>query len=182
MSSGLYSKRYLKGQLAVALGGRVVEEIVYGAEEITTGASGDLQQVRNIARRMVTQWGFAKNKLAPVAWEVDGSNWAGPQAASPEMEKMIDLEVKELVAEAYAKCKKLLTENREMVDEMTEMMIEQETLDYKQLQDLTNKYYPNGLPGAKGGSYKTLEDQGLPPQNEPPMEASKDLRDRLAKL
>merc|ERR1719324_598019 len=57
-SSGMYSKRYLRSQLAVALGGRVVEEIVYGADEITTGASGDLQQVRNIARRMVAQWGF----------------------------------------------------------------------------------------------------------------------------
>merc|ERR1719261_1229326 len=74
MSSGMYSQRYLKGQLAVALAGRVVEEIVYGEDEITTGASGDLQQVRNIARRMVTQWGFAKDKLAPVAWEQDGQN------------------------------------------------------------------------------------------------------------
>merc|ERR1719421_1934678 len=73
LSSGLYSKRYLQGQLAVALGGRVVEEIVYGAEEITTGASGDLQQVRNIARRMVAQWGYtadSKNNLGIVAWEM----------------------------------------------------------------------------------------------------------------
>merc|ERR1719159_1439423 len=94
MSSGLYSKRYLKGQLAVALGGRVVEEIVYGADEITTGASGDLQQVTNIARRMVTQWGYAKDKLGPVAWEVDGSSWAGPRAASAETEERMDSEVR----------------------------------------------------------------------------------------
>ena len=58
LESGLYSMRYLKGQLVVALGGRVAEEIVFGKEEVTTGASGDLQQVRNIARRMVAQWGF----------------------------------------------------------------------------------------------------------------------------
>merc|ERR1719352_173594 len=68
LESGLYSKRYLQGQLAVALAGRVVEELVYGEDEVTTGASGDLQQVRNIARRMVTQWGYSKDKLAPVAW------------------------------------------------------------------------------------------------------------------
>merc|ERR1711976_538016 len=68
MSSGLYSKRYLKDQLAVALGGRVVEEMVYGPEEITTGASGDLQQVRSIARRMVAQWGYSKGSLGAVAW------------------------------------------------------------------------------------------------------------------
>ena len=72
---------------------------------------------------MVTQWGFSKNKLAAVAWEQDGP-WYGPQAASPDTEVQIDNEVKLLVAEAYARCKKLLFENREMVDEMTEMMIE----------------------------------------------------------
>merc|ERR1719389_1354373 len=76
LESGLYSKRYLESQLAVALGGRVAEEIVFGAEEITTGASNDLQQVRNIARRGGTQWGFAKEKLGAVAWE--GSNGNDP--------------------------------------------------------------------------------------------------------
>merc|ERR1719163_1669995 len=72
LESGMYSKRYLKGNLAVALGGRVAEELVFGAEEITTGASNDLQQVRNIARRMVTQWGYTSGgsgKLGMVAWE-----------------------------------------------------------------------------------------------------------------
>merc|ERR1719460_1106027 len=81
LETGMYSKRYLKQQLMVALGGRVAEEIVFGPEEVTTGASGDLQQVRNIARRMVTQWGFAKDKLGATAWEMDGA-WYGPKAAS----------------------------------------------------------------------------------------------------
>merc|ERR1719483_695256 len=71
LESGMYSKRYLEGQLAVALGGRVAEEIIYGEDEVTTGASNDLQQVRSIARRMVAQWGFAMEAMgdAPVAWE-----------------------------------------------------------------------------------------------------------------
>jgi len=146
LESGLYSKRYLRGQLAVALGGRVAEEIIYGVDEITTGASGDLQQVRNIARRMVTQWGYSKSKLGAVAWETDqGSGGVGPQAASPEMEVMIDAEVKLLVADAYSHTKRILTENREMMDEMTEMMIEKETLDYVELKALVDKYFPNGL-------------------------------------
>merc|ERR1719161_2671833 len=59
LESGMYSFRYLCSQLTVALGGRVAEEIIYGKDAITTGASNDLQQVRNIARRMVAQWGFA---------------------------------------------------------------------------------------------------------------------------
>merc|ERR1719231_1735913 len=91
LDSGLYSKRYLEGQLAVALGGRVAEEIVYGLDEVTTGASNDLQQVRNISRRMVAQWGYSKNKLGATSWEsAEGAGGFGPQAASPETEKLID--------------------------------------------------------------------------------------------
>merc|ERR1719252_41616 len=60
LDSGMYSQRYLEGQLAVALGGRVAEELIYGEDEVTTGASNDLQQVRSIARRMVAQWGFGR--------------------------------------------------------------------------------------------------------------------------
>jgi len=149
LSSGLYSKRYLEGQLAVALGGRVVEEIVYGEDEITTGASGDLQQVRNIARRMVTQWGYSKDKLAPVAWEVDGGSWAGPQAASAATEKKVDEEVKVLVAKAYKHCKDTLIANRDIWEELTEMLIEKETIDYKELQVLIAKYYPDGIDNVR---------------------------------
>jgi len=152
MESGMYSKRYLKSQLIVALGGRVAEELVFGAEEVTTGASGDLQQVRNIARRMVTQWGFAKEKLGAVAWE--SANGADPfrdPGANEERVAVIDEQVKELVAEAYADCKKLLADNREMVDEMVEDMIEQETLDYKYLQGLVEKYHPGGIKSKRTG-------------------------------
>ena len=150
LESGMYSKRYLRGQLAVALGGRVAEELVYGKEEITTGASGDLQQVRNIARRMVTQWGYSKDKLGAVAWETEqGSGGVGPQAASEERIAEIDAEVKTLVADAYKQCKATLTANREILDEMCEMLIEEETLDYRQLLDLVKKYYPNGLGDEK---------------------------------
>merc|ERR1711871_92760 len=98
MDGGMYSLRYLKAQLAVALGGRVSEELVFGEDEVTTGASNDLQQVRSIARRMVTQWGFAGEDLGMTAWETpEGNGGFGPQAASPETEKAIDLEVKKLV-------------------------------------------------------------------------------------
>jgi cell division protease FtsH len=145
---GLYSKRYLEGQLAVALAGRVVEEMVFGAEEVTTGASGDLQQVQNIARRMVTQWGYAKDKLGAVAWEMpDGNGGFGPRAASPEMEEMIDQEVKLLVADAYKVCKDTMNANRPLVEDLTEMLIEKETVDYKELEALITKYHPDGIPG-----------------------------------
>merc|ERR1712023_563111 len=59
LESGLYSKQYLEGQLAVALGGRLAEEIIYGEDMVTTGASNDIQQVANIAKRMVKEWGMS---------------------------------------------------------------------------------------------------------------------------
>ena len=124
LESGLYSMRYLKGQLVVALGGRVAEEIVFGKEEVTTGASGDLQQVRNIARHMVAQWGYSKDKLGATSWESpDGNGGFGPAAASAVVEARIDEEVTQLVADAYATCKTMLLENRELLDELTEMLI-----------------------------------------------------------
>merc|ERR1712023_363804 len=90
LESGMYSKKYLMSQLAVALGGRVAEEIVYGDDEVTTGASNDLQQVRNIARRMVAQWGFANDAMgnAPVAWEtMQGSTITQARTSSEKTEE-----------------------------------------------------------------------------------------------
>ena len=65
MDGGMYSYRYLVAQLAVALGGRVAEEMAFGSDDVTTGASNDLQQVRSIARRMVAQWGFTATDERP---------------------------------------------------------------------------------------------------------------------
>merc|ERR1712232_1454892 len=115
LESGMYSKKYLCAQLTVALGGRVAEEIIYGKDEITTGASNDLQQVRNIARRMVAQWGFANEAMgnAPVAWETpDGNSALRARVSSEETEELIDDQVKELVKCAYDTTMKTLTDNR----------------------------------------------------------------------
>jgi len=143
LESGLYSKRYLQGQLAVALGGRVAEELVFGLEEVTTGASNDLQQVRNIARRMVAQWGYSKDRLGATSWEGDqGNGGFGPQGASAETEKKIDEEVKQLVADAYSTCKAILSANRDLLDELTDALIESETVDFNELQEMVGKYHP----------------------------------------
>merc|ERR1712129_3574 len=115
LDSGMYSKRYLEGQLAVALGGRVAEEIIYGEDEVTTGASNDLQQVRSIARRMVAQWGFAT-------------------------EAMLDREVQKLVQGAYDRTMTTLTENKALLDYMTDRLIEAETIDYDELQAMTEAH------------------------------------------
>jgi cell division protease FtsH len=136
LESGMYSKKYLCSQLAVALGGRVAEEIIFGKEEITTGASNDLQQVRNIARRMVAQWGFANEAMgvAPVAWETqEGSTIMTATSASLDTERQIDEQVKILVNCAYQTTRNALTANREFLDKLADALVEKETLDYKEL-------------------------------------------------
>ncbi|KAH8062642.1 metalloendopeptidase [Aureococcus anophagefferens] len=142
MESGLYSYKFLKGQLAVALGGRVAEELVYGDDEVTTGASNDLQQVRNIARRMVAQWGFSKDALSPTAWEPaeSGGMFSASTAASEETESTIDTEVSKLVADAYEVCKKALGENRALMDATVDALLEKETIDGVELDVLLEKY------------------------------------------
>jgi len=143
LESGMYTKRYLEAQLAVALGGRLAEEIVFGDDEVTTGASNDLQQVRSIARRMVAQWGFAMEELgdAPVAWETpNGNGMMQPRAASPEMEAALDVEVQKIVDRAYVKCKEVLTENRALLDTLAEGLIEKETIDYDELAQMRDAH------------------------------------------
>ena len=144
MESGLYSRAYLQNQMAVALGGRVAEEIVYGEEEVTTGASNDLQQVANTARQMITRFGMSDG-IGPVALgRSQGGMFLGRDIASErdfseETAAMIDSEVYDLVDVAYKRATKVLVDNRSVLEELTEMLIEQETVDAEELQELLIK-------------------------------------------
>jgi cell division protease FtsH len=92
---------------------------------------------------MVAQWGFSKNKLGATSWESpDGNGGFGPKGASAATEKAIDDEVKELVDDAYAHCKKTLLENRKLLDEVTDALLEKETIDFRELYTLVGKYDP----------------------------------------
>ncbi len=141
MESGLYSRSYLQNQMAVALGGRVAEEIVYGEDEVTTGASNDLQQVARVARQMVTRFGMS-DRLGPVALgRSQGGMFLGRDIAaerdfSEDTAAAIDEEVSQLVAEAYKRATEVLTANRSVLNELAEMLVEKETIDAEQLQEL----------------------------------------------
>ncbi len=144
MESGLYSRSYLQNQMAVALGGRVAEEIVYGEEEVTTGASNDLQQVANVARQMITKFGMSE-KIGPVALgQSQGGMFLGrdmnaTRDFSEDTAATIDVEVSELVDTAYKRATKVLSDNRVVLDEMASMLIERETIDTEDIQDLLNR-------------------------------------------
>jgi len=141
MESGLYSRAYLQNQMAVALGGRVAEEIVYGEDEVTTGASNDLQQVARVARQMVTRFGMSE-RLGPVALgRSQGGMFLGRDIAaerdfSEETAATIDEEVSQLVEEAYRRATAVLSDNRSVLDELADMLVEKETVDAEELQEL----------------------------------------------
>ncbi|HEY9861853.1 MAG TPA: ATP-dependent zinc metalloprotease FtsH3 [Candidatus Obscuribacterales bacterium] len=141
MDSGLYSRSYLQNQMAVALGGRIAEEIIFGEEEVTTGAASDLQQVARVARQMVTRFGMS-DRLGPVALgRQQGNMFLGRDIAaerdfSEETAATIDDEVRNLVEQAYRRSKSVLIENRHVLDQLADMLVEKETVDAEELQEL----------------------------------------------
>ncbi|NEO85140.1 MAG: cell division protein FtsH, partial [Spirulina sp. SIO3F2] len=133
----------LQNQMAVALGGRVAEEIIFGTEEVTTGASNDLQQVARVARQMVTRFGMSE-QLGPVALgRQSGNVFLGRDIASDrdfsdETAALIDEEVRSLVDKAYERATQVLQDNRNILDQLAKMLVEKETVDSDELQNLLN--------------------------------------------
>ena len=141
MDTGLYSRAYLENQMAVALGGRLAEEIIFGEEEVTTGASNDLQQVARVAKQMITRFGMS-DRLGPVALgRQQGNMFLGRDIMSErdfseETAAAIDEEVRKLVDTAYIRAKEVLVNNRKVLDEIAQMLIEKETVDAEELQQI----------------------------------------------
>lgn len=133
LESGLYSRSYLENQMAVAMGGRVAEELIFGPDDVTTGASGDFQQVSRTAKMMVSQMGFSK--LGQVAWQSGGGPaFLGSSAGqapdcSGHTADLIDAEVKELVERSYRRAKDLVQSNIGVLHKAAAVLLEEENLD-----------------------------------------------------
>jgi cell division protease FtsH len=127
--------------MAVALGGRLAEEIIFGEEEVTTGASNDLQQVARVAKQMITRFGMS-DRLGPVALgRQQGNMFLGRDIMSErdfseETAAAIDEEVRKLVDTAYIRAKEVLVSNRKVLDEIAQMLIDKETVDAEELQQI----------------------------------------------
>ena len=152
----------LNDRICMALGGRVAEELVL--HDIATGASGDIQHVTAIARRMVTQWGMSE-KLGLVAYDNDHPVFMGMEyghserGCSPETAAIIDQEVRRIISEAHERARKLLKENRSVLDNMARVLVEKETI-----------YNEEVLMLVKGADYKEViaymeEREGKPREN-----------------
>jgi cell division protease FtsH len=124
-----YTQEDLDARIKVALGGRAAEEIVYG--KITTGAESDIQQLTQIARQMVGRWGMS-DKVGPVTvLPSDGAApfFPGASETSPEMQWLVDQEVRRIVDELHAEVTDLLGEHRDQLDSLTQALLKAETLD-----------------------------------------------------
>ncbi len=132
LDSGLYTREYLLNQIAVALGGRVAEEIAFGHDNVTTGASSDIERVQQVARLMVTMYGLS-DKIGPIAWKA-GS--AFEPKYSEAILSEIDSEVQAVVQKCYAMARDILVTNRGMLDTIAEKLIERESLSGEELREI----------------------------------------------
>jgi cell division protease FtsH len=153
-----YSKDWLIGSLAMFFGGRVAEELVFGADKVTTGAGNDIERATGLARRMVTQFGMSE-LIGPLAvgdkeQEIFlGREFAQRREISERTAQMVDDEVKRLIDEAYARASTILSANRELLDRIAQALLDRETIDREDLDRLA-------------------KNQPLPPRTLPPAEPS----------
>ena len=144
LESGLYSRTYLENQMAVAMGGRVAEELIFGAENVTTGASGDFQQVSRTARMMIEQMGFSE-KIGQIALKTGGGqtflgNDAGRGADySQATADIVDSEVQALVEVAYRRAKDLVQENIQCLHDVAEVLLDKENIDGDEFEQIMLK-------------------------------------------
>jgi cell division protease FtsH len=125
-----------KSKIAMAMGGKVAEELIFGAENVTSGATSDIQQVSRIARAMVTQFGFSE-ALGNVDYANERESYLGATSGgtshSGNTQKLIDDEVKKIVDEGYARAKQILTEKNEDLHRLAKGLLEYETLTGEQI-------------------------------------------------
>jgi cell division protease FtsH len=132
LDSGLYTREYLLNQIAVALGGRVAEEIAFGHDNVTTGASSDIERVQQVARLMVTMYGLS-DKIGPIAWKA-GSAFEPKYSEAILYE--IDSEVQAIVQKCYAMARDILVTNRGLLDTIALKLIILESLSGEELREI----------------------------------------------
>ena len=141
---GLISRSQLKARIAGALGGRAAEEVIFGRDEVTTGAGNDLQQVTGMARQMVTRFGMSD--LGPVSLESQqgevflGRDWTTRSEYSESIAARIDSQVREIVDERYNAALQMMREHRSLMDRLVDLLVEKETIDGEEFRQIVAEY------------------------------------------
>ncbi|MDG6301517.1 ATP-dependent zinc metalloprotease FtsH [Glaesserella parasuis] len=164
----------LESQLSTLFAGRIAEGIIFGEDKITTGASSDIHRATQIARAMVTQWGFSK-ELGPLFYQNEDGMGA-IKGVSEASQKLIDQEMRKIIDRNYERAKQTLLDNIDILHAMKDALLKYETLDRKQIDDLMNRR-PVGEPSGWSNSGNDDEDKASTVQDDKPEEKSVDNQD-----
>lgn len=132
------NKLKLEGDIATLYAGRLSEELIYGANKITTGASNDIKVATQYARAMVMQWGFS-DRLGPLFYETEENGYGKPKDISDQTARLIDEEVKAIIDRNYAKAKQVLHDNEDILHAMKDALMKYETINAKQIKELMER-------------------------------------------
>ncbi|SER09598.1 membrane protease FtsH catalytic subunit [Amphritea atlantica] len=159
-----HSRKLLISNICSLYGGRIAEEMTLGKDGVTTGASNDIQRATSLARNMVTRWGLT-DELGPILYddeEQDPFNRGYGQpgkAMSEELQGKIDSETRKIIDECYAKAYKMLEDNRDILENMTQALMKYETIDSKQLDELMDRKPVTPPEGWQEADSKAAEDE-----------------------
>jgi cell division protease FtsH len=141
---GLITRAQLKARITGALGGRAAEEEIFGDSEVTTGAGGDLQQVTSMARQMVTRFGMSD--LGPMSLESQegevflGGGLMSRAEYSEEIASRIDEQVRTIIEHCHDEARRIMRENRTVIDRLVDLLIEKETIDGEEFRQIVAEY------------------------------------------
>ena len=140
----LISRSQILARITGALGGRAAEDVIFGDAEVTTGAGNDLQQVSNMARQMVTRFGMSD--LGPLSLESSqgevflGRDWLSRSEYSEEVSSRIDGQVRLIVDNCYENAKRIMQDNRAVIDRLVDLLVERETIDGDEFRQIVSEY------------------------------------------
>ena len=166
-----HSRKLLISNICSLYGGRIAEEMTLGKDGVTTGASNDIQRATSLARNMVSRWGLT-DELGPILYddeEQDPFNRGYGQPSkvmSEEVQRKIDAETRKIIDECYAKAYKMLEDNRDILDAMTEALLKYETIDSKQLDELMARKPVSPPEGWQESDSKAAEEEAAAAKEE----------------
>ncbi len=154
------SKQHLESMISSLYGGRLAEELIYGKEKVSTGASNDIERATEIARKMVTQWGFSE-KLGPMLYAEDegevflGRSVTQTKHMSDDTAKLIDDEVRQIIDRNYERARQIIMDNMDIMHAMKDALMKYETIDACQIDDLMARKPVIREPAGWGDQSKT---------------------------
>ncbi len=160
------TKEQLNSQISSLFGGRIAEELIYGSDMVTTGASNDIERATELARNMVTKWGLSA-KLGPLSYSEDegevflGRSVTQHKNVSDETAHIIDEEIRSFIDENYERSEQILKDNIDKLHAMTDALMKYETIDRKQIDDIMAGKEPREPKGWSDSASSDSEDDGL---------------------